>query len=308
MAKFVPSMLTSDGYSPFRKNRCVYATFVDMYRWAQWINRTTEEGEPYHDCLDTINNAFKAIGAFFDGSKGTYVDPLTQQTVNWPEICTWQDILDLYCDEYNTRLLEFSTAYLDDTDWDNQDEINQFYGYVLGYTAGRIQRFCKFNKMKYEKLIKTMNMQYNPIADYWTRSKELEAEAPYITISNPSSGEFGTVSGWNSDSSHSDGYKTETTNKADTEVKNQHYTTTFDSSASNRLESYDVQTGGTKNTTTNSIPNSGSFRKREEEGNKGTMTPQQMIEKEYDIAYLWDLVHLFAEDLNKLIFLSVYMN
>jgi len=48
-----------------------------------------------------------------------------------------------------------------------------------------------------------------------------------------------TIDDWNQDVEHTNGYHTETTNNADNNVTNKHYTTTYDNAATSRLESYD---------------------------------------------------------------------
>lgn len=90
--------------------------------------------------------------------------------------------------------------------------------------------------------------------------------------------------------------------RADQDITNKHYTTTYDNTAESRLESYDEQSGGTENV----LPSSGSFSKREEEGNKGTVSPQDMVIKEFDIAQLWNIVEVFMNDLSKEVYLNVY--
>jgi hypothetical protein len=97
-----------------------------------------------------------------------------------------------------------------------------------------------------------MMIEYNPIADYWTNEKKIDANAPYITLANnknPSSNYAMNpmVADWNQVAGSVDGadnpmdihghnaYKS----KADANITNKHYTTTYDDSGNSRLESYD---------------------------------------------------------------------
>lgn len=296
-------------FEPYRgRDRQIYVTIAELANWARAITAQTQEGEPYHDAKEIFEDAEDAIAAFFDGSMGTYVDIMTGETKSYPEIADVTDIEQMFYDDYNTRLVYYPLFNLTN---EIKEKNNDRWYVVLTHWANRVKRFCKFNKIRYQKLIQTMMIEYNPIADYWTKEKEIGANSPYISISNNKSSQVGpaedmTVDDWNQDTAHADGYTTETTNSADANVTNKHYTTTYDDAAESRLESYDVQTGGTKSNTTSQSPNSGYFKKREEEGNKGTVSPQDMVVKEFDIAQLWNIVELFMKDLSKEIFLQVY--
>lgn len=295
-------------FDPDRGRHGIFVTMSELQNWAYDISNNTQEGEPYHDANDLMIDAYKKIAEFFDGSRGTYIDIMSGETRSYPEICDWQDIRDFFGDDFNIRMLGtplFSRSYnyTDDND-------AQWY-YICQIFHNRVVRFCKFNNIRYTKLIQTMMLEYNPIADYWTKEKEVGANSPYVSISNNKDSQVGpaenmTIDDWNQDVSHANGYHTETTNSADNDVTNKHYTTTYDDAATSRLESYDVQTGGTKTDSTSESPNSGYFKKREEEGNKGAISPQDMVIKEFDIAQLWNIVELFMKDLSKEIFLQVY--
>ena len=172
--------------------------------------------------------------------------------------------------------------------------------------------FCKINDIKYDKLIKLSVIDYNPLADFWTSEKEVGANSPYISIDNnkvaqTDPAEDMRISDWNQDVSHANGYKTEVTDQANNNITNKHYTTTYDDSSSSRLESYDEQTGGTKTDTTNQYPNTGYFRKKKIEGNDAQPV-QGIIEKEFDIAGLWNIFQLFMDDLKREIYLQVWWN
>lgn len=288
--------------------RKVYVTIAELGNWASAVTSQTQEGQPYHDALSIFEDAEKAIAAFFDGSMGTYVDIMSGETKSYPLIATQDDIDQMFFDDYNSRLVYWPLFNLN---YEFTEQNNDRWYAVLNHWANRVKRFCKFNKIRYQKLIQTMMIEYNPIADYWTKEKELGANSPYISISNNKSADTDpaenmTIDDWNKDVHHTDGYKTQTTNSANNNVTNEHYTTTYDNAAKSRLESYDVQTGGTRNDSTSYSPNSGYFKKREEEGNKGAVSPQDMVVKEFDIAQLWNIVELFMQDLSKEIFLQVY--
>lgn len=293
-----------------RFNHAYYVTFPELYKWAsqQAIHHTS-----YEDAAERIDSAIEAIAAFFDGSLGTYTDIMTGQTRDYPEICEATDIYDYFQDEFAKRLIAWALFEKGNDFTVNED--SYWYSVVLHF-EGRIKRFCKFNKRRYEKLLQTMMIDYNPIADYWTNEKTLHANAPYITIAN-NKGEQGTysddphIADWNQVAGTVDGavnpmngkiYKTSAS--ADNQVKNEHFTTTYDDSSDSRLDSYDLQTGGTK--TESESPTNGDFTRRSEEGNKGTVSPQDMVAKEVDLSALWNVVKLFLDELSKEIFLQTY--
>lgn len=300
------------GFDPYKGRYQVYVTQAELGVWARTVTAQTQEGDQYHDAFSIFEDAEKAIAAFFDGSMGTYIDIMTGQTKSYPQIADQTDIHQMFFDDYNIRTIYYPLF----PSFESYTDQNNAYWYtVLNHWANRIKRFCKFNKIRYQKLIQTMMIEYNPIADYWTNEKKIDANAPYITIANNknSTGEYAMnpmVADWNQVAGSVDGadnpmdihghnaYK----NKAADEVKNEHFTTTYDDASTARLESYDKQTGGTESV----LPSSGSFSKREEEGNKGAVSPQDMVEKEFDIAQLWNIVELFMKDLSKEIYLQVW--
>lgn len=312
-----PNVYISELFYPDKGRRRIYVTVAELWNWAIRIKNNTQEGELYHDSLDKLKDAYKEIAAFFDGSMGTYKDIMSGLEVAYPVICDWEDIRDYFADYYNTR---FIYKPLFQEAWEYTDDNNAKWRAILDQYCGRIHRFCKFNKIRYQKLLQTMMLQYNPIADYWTKEKEISANAPYITIANNKDNQSGysmdpMVADWNQVAGSVDGadnpmdvhghnkYSSSTTSKADSNVKNEHYTTTYDDASNNRLESFDLQTGGTKTDNEQVMPSSGVFRKREEDGNKGSISPQDAVIKEFDIAELWNLVKLFCDDLSKDIFL-----
>lgn len=292
---------------PDRGRKGIFVTSAEIFNWAAAKTAHTQEGERYHDAMDYFNEACKAIASFFDGSRGTFINPMTGQTISYPTVCDQNDVADYIEDYFNTNLIYWPLFSRVEYYTDDNDE--QWYS-VLKHWSTRIQRFCKFNNTKYDKLIKLSVIDYNPLADYWSNEKEIGANSPYVSISNNKEGQVGpaedmTVDDWNQDTVHSDGYITETTSQADNDVTNKHYTTTYDDASMSRLESYDVQTGGTKNTTTSGSPNSGYFRKKHVEGNDARPV-QDIIEKEFDIANLWNIFELFMDDLKREVYLQVW--
>ena len=288
--------------SPDRGRQPIFVTQAELFNWAVSITRKTQEGDPYHDAKSIYDEAVGAIAAFFDGTLGTFVDPMTGQTVDYPEVCTSTDVGDFLCDDFNSRMISwplFSRAiyYTDDND-------AEWYS-VLTHWAGRIKRFCKFNGLKYTKLMQLSAIEYNPLADYWSKEKELQGSAPYATISNPSSGEYGNITSWTAATGKTE-YKSESGPQNSTDgVQNKHFTTTYDDSSNSRLESYDQQLG--KVESKQEIPQSATLRKKEIEGHASTPI-QDVIEKEFDIAHLWDIFEGFMDELAKEIYLQVYWN
>lgn len=287
-------------FDRYRTNKSIYITQTELYNWAYLKTNSTQEGEPYHDALSIFNDAVDAIAAFFDGSLGTFVDPMTGQTIDYPEVCDATDVKDYFNDDFNSRLIYwplFST-YFDYT----EDNDYQWYR-TLEHWAGRVKRFCKFNGLKYTKLMQLSAIEYNPLADYWSKEKELQGSAPYATIVNDQNSEYGNVSNWTAASGKTE-YKSESGPQDTTNgIQNKHFTTTYDDATQNRLESYDQQTG--KVESKQEIPQSATLRKKEIEGHAATPI-QDVIQKEFDIAHLWDIFEGFMDELAKEIYLQVY--
>lgn len=284
-----------------RLSQPIYITFGELWNWAVHKTNTTQEGEPYHDAADLLLDAFDAIAEFFDGSLGTFVNPLTGQTINYPEICESEDIQWHFRDNFNSRLIYrplFNNFY---TYTDDNDEY--WYNCVKTFSK-RIERFCKFNFTKYNKLIQLSAIDYNPLADFWTKEKELNATAPYATIKNHSGSEYGDMNSWEAATGKTDYKITTGPENNTTGITTTHQTTTFDST-SFRDESKDISLGKTEQK--NEIPQSATLRKKEIEGNDASPM-QDIIEKEFNIAHLWDIVDTFMNEIAKEVFLQVYPN
>ena len=287
-----------------------YISFAELYIWCLRQNQYTEEGEPYHDELTKFTNAFKKIAKFFDGSLGTYVDPVSKETKNYPEICTDDDLISYYYDAFNTRYLYFpvyqrSSSSIGGTV--SVAAINNGYHNVNEFFCRRVDWFCKFKTLKYIKLIQTLGITYNPLADFWKKSYEEGGGAPQATITQ--SGKYADITNWGKDAtngaypdgrlstsrSHADGNNLPTT---------KNYTTTYDDASEGRLSGYSTTEGQTVSDFEGT--NSAYFKQFEEEGNKGSVILEDMIQKEIELAPFWDIVIEFCSELNHEILLSIW--
>lgn len=300
-----PRMLTVTNH--FRGRHSLYVTIAELGNWAEAITAATQEGERYHNSLELFREAEEAIAAFFDGSMGTYTDIMTGETKNYPVIASWEDINGMFYDDYNSRLV-YWPLYVNPLNYVEKN--NAAWYSVLTHWVNRVKRFCKFNQIRFQKLIQTMMIEYNPIADYWTKEQEIGGGSQ-IDISSAVDDKFDVYAGaWYNDKQ----YKNESANQSGgtaalqspTTIQNNHYTTTYDDDSESRLESYDTQTGGTTTHSVQTNPAEGYFKQRKEEGNKGTVSPQDMVVKEFDIAQLWNIVEIFMNELAKEIFLQIH--
>lgn len=279
--------------------RPIFVTIAELYTWA--FNKTsyTQEGEPYHDALTRYQAAMTAIAAIFNGTK-TFVDPVTKQTKNLPALLTADDIANKFFYDFNVRLLQwplFPYAWMYTEDNDEQ------WNLILTVFCGQVERFVKSKGLKWVRMLETLSIDYNPIADYWTKGRKQGGNAPYATFMGTNDDkEDVSVDSW----SESDGktyYRTQNSTLSGG-IQTDTLTTTYDN-ATPRLANRAIQTGGTESST--DIPNSAYWEKYQEEGNKGAYSPQEMIEKELELSNAFDtLVDSFFRELNKEIFLSMY--
>lgn len=286
-------------------NRPVYVTQAELYLWARDITSKTQEGEPYHDSLQIYQNACNKIAEFFDGTWGTFPDPLNPgQIIEYPKIANATDIADIFVDEFNGRKIGVSWIAPNLIAFNPSN--NEMWYYVLVRWAKRIEKFCKFNKRKYQKLLQLSVLSYNPIADYWTNEQKIGGDSQ-IDIMGDSNDKFNVYAeSWYNNKE----YKSESANQSGGSAAEQspatlqsnHYTTTYDDASQSRLESYDTQTGGTTTHSTQTNPAEGYFEQRKEQGNKGGSI-QDIIEKEFDIAGLWNIVRMFMDELAKELYL-----
>ena len=292
--------------SPFSRRsarRPIYITCAELYQWAYEKTNSTQEGDPYHDALSKFQNAMKAISSLFDGSLGTFIDPISQTQISYPDICDWTDILDMYCDDYSMRLVAmplFDPAYTY-----IQDNDLRWYNCLVSF-CGRIERYVKFNTIAYKKFLATAVMKYNPISDYWTKSLEKGGNAPKAGIVDGESTTDGKpdINSWQASNNGDTAYGTSSSASSSGSVNN--YSTTYDDASNDRLASRQSTSSSGSSSTSQAIPNSAYFRRREEEGFKGA-APQDILEKEIELARVYeDIVHGFCEELNKEIFLSTY--
>jgi len=284
-------------YSRRGRNRPIYITCAELYNWA--VDKANAGDSSY---LTRFENAMKAIASLFDGTLGTFVSPMDGKTYSYPVICNQSDILDLYMDEYNWRLItmplyDSAMAYREDNDVRWANCLNSF--------CGRIERLVRFTTPSWKRILEAMAIKYNPLADYFSKEKEIGGNAPYAGINVPEGQTFPEINSWiASNNSHKD-YKSESETDGTKIPTTKNYTTTYDDAATGRLASYSTNEYKTSNK--NEIPNSAYFKDRKVEGNDAS-SPQEALERELEIAQAFqDLVHKYCEDvINTEVFLSVY--
>lgn len=287
-------------YSRRGRNRPIYITVVELYNWA--VNKANAGDNTY---LTRFENAMKAIASLFDGTLGTFISPMDGQTYSYPVICNQSDILDLYMDEYNWRLIAMplydnAMAYSEDNDirWAN----------CLASFCGRIERLVRFTTPSWKRILEAMAIKYNPLADYFSNEKEQGGNAPYASIANNDAGDP-KISSWTNSNNGKSSYQTNTTTSDNSSGTISNYSTTYDDASNDRLASRQTtvgQDGRTLQSATD-LPNTGWFRDRKVEGNDAS-SPQEALERELEIAQAFqDLVHKYCEDvINTEVFLSVY--
>ena len=280
--------------------RPIFVTSVELFNWAVTITSKTQEGDLYHDAQSIWEDACEEIADIFNGTQ-TFTNPFTGETQYYPELLDQDDVQRMMVEDFNTRLVSwplFPLGYLYEEDNDAE------WYLVLTRWAHRIERFVKSQGPRYLRMLKVLALEYNPLSDYWIQKTEYGANAPYVGLTNPASGEVPTISNWNSDSAHSDGYKTKSKSDPNNTPTTKNYSTTYDDDTTGRLASYQTSEGGTE--TEALSPNSGYVRKLKEEGNKSG-TIQDIIEKEMELAKSFgDITGSFFDSLNKEIFLSYY--
>ena len=292
--------------SPFSRRsarRPIYITCAELFQWSYDKTNSTQEGDPYHDALTKFQNAMKAIASLFDGSLGTFIDPISHTEISYPTICDWNDILDMYCDDYNSRLVAMplfdpALSYKSDNDL-------YWWNCLLSF-CGRIERYVKFNTIAYKKFLATAVMKYNPISDYWTKVIEKGGNAPKAGIVDGADTTDGQpdINSWTASNNGDTAYGTSSSSSSSGSVNN--YTTTYDDASNDRLANRQSTSNSGSGSTSSTTPNNAYFRRRDEEGFKGT-SPQDILEKEIELSRVYeDIVHAFCEELNKEVFLSTY--
>lgn len=279
--------------------RPVYVSVGELLQWA--YNKSQDETSPYNTDYTAIQTAFGKIDALFNGTK-TYVDPVSGQTVNLPKLCETGDTLDRYWHDFNVRLVGWplfplASMYTPDND-------DRFHKVVDDF-IGRVNRFVNSYGPVVVRSLQALSIKYNPIADYWSKSTELGGSAPYITLTNPEEGkEEPTISGWNSDTQHTEGYRSHSYSDGNNKPTVKAYTTTDDDASQGRLANYQTSEGGSFNES--EMPNSGYVKKFKEEGNKG-QNVQDLIQKEMELASAMEgLLDNFFKELNKRTLLGLY--
>lgn len=280
--------------------RPIYVSVGELFVWAWNVSQDQSETNPYRNSYSKLQTVMGKIDTLFNGSQ-TYVDPISHETVYLPKLCENGDTLDRYWHDFNVRLVGWPLFPLASMYTDKNDDR---FAKVLDDFIGRINRFINSYGPVVIRSLQALAIKYNPIADYWSKSTELGASAPYMSLTNPESGEEPTITNWNSDTEHTDGYRSHSYSDSDNMPTTKAYTTTNDSAATGRLSGYQTTQGGSFNET--EMPNSGYVKKFSEEGNKGANV-QELIIKEMELAAsLEGLLDNFLNELNKRTLLGLY--
>lgn len=301
MSRTEPNFANQSFLSRRSSNRPIYITAAEAYNWC--VNKANAGDNSY---LTKFQNAMKAIASLFDGSLGTFTDPMSGATLSYPTICDWKDITDMYMDEYNWLLITQPLYDINHSYWWEGNVDNDWrWEFVVDTFCGRIERLVKFNLPAWKRILQATVISYNPLADYFSKEKEIGGNAPYAGINVPQGQTFPEINSWTaSNNTHTD-YRSESETDGTKIPTTKNYTTTYDDAATGRLASYSTNEYKTSNK--NEIPNSAYFKDRSVEGNDAS-SPQEALEKELQLAEIFqDLVHKFCEDvINTKVFLSVY--
>lgn len=263
--------------SNFEQNRLIgsrpiYVTFRELYNWAVDMNLNTVEGQPYHDALEIINEALSLAESLWSGTI-TIPNPIDPaDTITFPAFLAEGQMLEVFQYEYSNRYIGwplFNRAY------HYKDDNNEEWYQVCKVFSGKLSRAVTECGNEYYKKLRAIAIEYNPIEDYWSKSIEKGGNAPYASIADGTDGTD--ITSWTTSNGKSE-YKN-TNELGDDGITNEHQTSTQDSTQY-RAESKDIQKGTTTNK--NETPNSGYFRRRSEEGNRGTPIAD-LIKKEYEL-------------------------
>lgn len=287
-----------------KSTRPIYIDFAALYSWA--VKKSIEGTTMY---LTRLQDAMKSIASLFDGTLGTFTSPMDGKTYSYPVICNQSDILDMYLDEYRTRLVakplysnvfEYWEGDYNDIEWVN----------CLSSFCSRIERLVRFTTPSWKRILEAMAIKYNPLADYFSNEKEQGGNAPYASIEASESDNTDVkVTNWKNSNNGKSSYQTNTTTSDNNSGTISNYSTTYDDASNDRLASRQTTVGQDGRTLQSStdLPNNGWFRRKSVEGNDAS-SPQEALERELEIAQAFqDLVHKYCEDvINTEVFLSVY--
>ena len=287
-----------------KSTRPIYIDFAALYSWA--VKKSNEGTTMY---LTRLQDAMKSIASLFDGTLGTFTSPMDGKTYSYPVICNQSDILEMYLDEYRTRLVakplhsnvfEYWEGDYNDIEWVN----------CLSSFCNRIERLVRFTTPSWKRILEAMAIKYNPLADYFSNEKEQGGNAPYASIEASESDNTDVkVTNWKNSNNGKSSYQTNTTTSDNNSGTISNYSTTYDDASSDRLASRQTTVGQDGRTLQSStdLPNNGWFRRKSVEGNDAS-SPQEALERELEIAQAFqDLVHKYCEDvINTEVFLSVY--
>ena len=285
-----------------KSTRPIYIDFAALYSWAV---RKSNEGITMY--LTRLQDAMKSIASLFDGTLGTFTSPMDGKTYSYPVICNQSDILDMYLDEYRTRLVakplynnafEYWEGDYNDIEWVN----------CLSSFCSRIERLVRFTTPSWKRILEAMAIKYNPLADYFSNEKEQGGNSPYASIENNAAGDP-KISSWTQSNNGKSSYQTTSTTTSNSDGTVNDYTTTYDDASNTRLAASQESeaNASSSNTSSTDLPNNGWFRDKKVEGNDAS-SPQEALERELEIAQAFqDLVHKYCEDvINTEVFLSVY--
>lgn len=288
------------------RRRAIYVTMAELYIWAWNKNQTTQEGEPYHDCLDRWNNVMGRILALFDGTETITLPDGTTATA--PKILPSKDevdydaITEYYLYDNNTRFANWPLFPLAQMYTDNNDY--EWYT-VFSRTMNRAERYAYTQAPGIFRQYKGLLLEYNPESDHWTKSKKIVGNAPYATLGPTGTDQMDPqVSSWSAGNTGHTEYISTNTISNSNPVRTKNETTTFDNTSLRNLDQ-STQTGETS--TTNSLVNTAGFEKYEEEGNKGAIPIQDLINKELELSRAYDDIYKnFMKGLDNEILLSYW--
>ena len=146
-----------------------YITFEDLWIWA---SETTNP--KYADKLDAVEHIFDPVAEIFNGTL-TYTDPASKTEKHYPVIADYAAIFNWYIEQFGERYCyrpveigRYNPNTKNIMDYD--DAVNV----VLNLMSRSIKHFAQFNKLKYLKLLETLQYDYNPIQNYNMIEKGLD--------------------------------------------------------------------------------------------------------------------------------------
>lgn len=151
------------------KEELFYPSVGELLNWAY----SKREDPTYGSCWTSISSSIDNIAAFFDGTiqvqaglaPGQYYDPQypnsTTHILSLPVICSDDDIQEVFEDQY-----AYFRVYYPFFNLSEIDSLDKRFEKAARQFSRRVNRFCKFNKIKYIRLLQILNYKYNPIENY----------------------------------------------------------------------------------------------------------------------------------------------